>query len=99
MEDKLFVEPFFVKAGKYSLQEIASVIDAIDFLEEWPWHRRTLMHEAALDTCYAAHDGRKPVDSARRAFREWAKGEDLLSDLAVPGWMIAGRQSGNGAST
>ena len=36
MNDKLFDSPVFVKGGKFTIVEIASLHDAIDFLDEWP---------------------------------------------------------------
>jgi hypothetical protein len=35
MEDKSFGNPVFVRTGERLVQEIASVHDALDFLDEW----------------------------------------------------------------
>lgn len=68
MNPDAFSSPVFVKRATYIVQEIASLADAIDFLNEWPDDRRDLIHEAALRACYDAYDGRKPVSAARNAF-------------------------------
>ncbi|WP_425350315.1 DUF982 domain-containing protein [Mesorhizobium temperatum] len=50
------------------MQEIVDLAGAIEFLEEWPEDRRSLIHETALRACCQAHDGRKPMGLARNAF-------------------------------
>ncbi|TIS18826.1 MAG: DUF982 domain-containing protein, partial [Mesorhizobium sp.] len=55
-----FSSPIFVKRAAYIVQEIASLADAIDFLNDWPEQQKDLTHEAALTTCYDAYDGHKP---------------------------------------
>ena len=62
-----FSSPVFVKSGAYLVQEIADLEDAIDFLEEWPEDRRSLIHETALRACYQAHGGFSPMSVARDA--------------------------------
>ena len=66
-----------------------SVADAIDFLEDWPERDRDLIHEAALKTCYMAHDGHKPLHVARDAIRAFGKKKGVLTKQpAVLPWMI-----------
>lgn len=36
MNDKFFGSPVFVKDGQFTIAEIASIADALDFLDEWP---------------------------------------------------------------
>jgi hypothetical protein len=98
MKDNLFDKPVFVRAGKYSIQEIGCVMDAIEFMEEWPVHRHGVMHGTALGACYAAYDGRKPVSAARKAFEIWARREGILSDIDVPAWMVPASSNKSGAS-
>lgn len=98
MKHDVFDKPVFVKAGKYSIQEIGCVMDAIEFMEEWPVHRHSVMHGTALSACYAAYDGRKPVDTARKAFEMWARREGLLPDIEVPAWMVRADNNKSGAS-
>ena len=54
--DNTFECPVFVKEGS-TIRRIECVMDAIEFLEEWPIQRRGLIHEVTCETCYAAHDG------------------------------------------
>jgi hypothetical protein len=98
MNSDLFDKPVFVRAGKYSIQEIGSVMDAIEFMEEWPVHDHGVIHSTALSACYAAYDGRKPVDAARKAFEIWARRENVLSDVEVPTWMVRANSNKSGAS-
>ena len=85
--DNTFECPVFVKEGS-TIRRIECVMDAIEFLEEWPIQRRGLIHEVTCETCYAAHDGRKPVDTARKAFATWARRAGILESVAqAPTWM------------
>lgn len=71
-----FQQPHFREAR----QEIASLADAIDFLEEEPEDCRNIIHETALKACYDAHAGRKPLSAARQAFQGFAKRLAVLED-------------------
>jgi Protein of unknown function (DUF982). len=89
MDSKIFDRPVYLKGGKYVIQEIASVIDAIDFLEEWPERERDTLHDVALKTCLMAHDGLKPLKAARDAIRAFGKKKGILEKApAVQPWMI-----------
>ncbi|MEQ1954869.1 hypothetical protein [Mesorhizobium sp. CN2-181] len=48
MNDELFDSPVFVKGGSFTIDEIASLRDAIDFLEEWPVELQNLPYETIL---------------------------------------------------
>lgn len=80
MQAEAFSSPIFVKRATYIVQEIASLADAIDFLEEWPEDCRNIIHETALKACYDAYDGRKPLSAARQAFQGFAKRVAILED-------------------
>ena len=73
MISKLFDRPVYLKEQKNLVREITAVEAAIDYLEDWPERERDLIHEAALRTCYMAHDGLKPLRAARDAIRSFAK--------------------------
>ncbi|TWG93789.1 uncharacterized protein DUF982 [Mesorhizobium sp. J18] len=93
MNEKMFNSPIFVRDGSYLVQEIATLEDAIDFLESWPERKRDLIHERALDSCYAAFDGRKPLVAAYIAFTGFAKRADILEDYdAVMPWLAASQE-------
>ncbi|NLR97405.1 DUF982 domain-containing protein [Rhizobium sp. P38BS-XIX] len=89
MNPKIFDRPIFLKEGKALIREIASLADAIDFLEEWPERDRDLVHEVTLKTCYMAHDGHKPLHAARDAIRAFGNKKGILiKQPAVLPWMI-----------
>lgn len=80
MNSEAFSSPLFVRRAAYIVQEIASLADAVDFLNEWRQDRRDLIHEAALKACFDAYDGRKPVSAARNAFFGFARRAAMLED-------------------
>ena len=88
MESATFKQPVFVRDEGRVVQKIGCVMDAIEFLEEWPVERRGLLHAAASDACYSAYDGRNSVEAANRNFTTWARRVAVIEDLpAAPQWM------------
>lgn len=83
---KTFDIPVVVTGADMREHRVASVEDALDFLEDWPVYRRNMLYEAAKRLCHSAHDGLCPADAARSAFAKWAKLEQI-SGGAVPGWV------------
>lgn len=73
MNDRAFDVPVFVKSGEHFVQEIGSLDDALDFLEEWPRNRRGPIYETALRACHRAYSGDVPLDVARNAFIGFAR--------------------------
>ena len=63
VNDKLFDSPVFVKGGSFTMVEIASLRDAIDFLEKWPVELQNVPYEMILRACYWALDGSHPLRS------------------------------------
>lgn len=80
MNGGLFDPPVFVKSGNYLIQEVISLADAIDVLEEWPLEKRDVVHETVLRACLEAQDGLRPVEVARNAFRQFAKKTGIIAD-------------------
>jgi hypothetical protein len=96
MNDKLFESPVFVKDGNFTIVEIASLRDAIDFLDEWPVELRDVPYETIQRACYSALDRSHPLSTARDNFAKWAKAANILEDIAsIPAWMT-GTKSGPG---
>ena len=96
MSDKSFSSPVFVRTGPEFIQEIASLNDALDFLDEWPEELRGPVYETALRACCRAHDGHIPVSVGRDAFAGFAKSARILEDITAPlPWM---QQRGSGVS-
>ncbi|WP_051334183.1 DUF982 domain-containing protein [Mesorhizobium sp. WSM3224] len=56
----------------FGVRKIRCAMDAIEFLEEWPFERRGSLHSRASDACCAAYDGRGSTEAARKAFVTWA---------------------------
>ncbi|WP_245272811.1 DUF982 domain-containing protein [Mesorhizobium sp. LNHC221B00] len=76
------------------MQKIDCVMDAIEFLEEWPVEKRGLLHAAACEACYSAYDGRKPVEAAHKAFTTWARKIGVIEDVpTAPPWMTGLKRS------
>jgi len=88
MESGTFKQPIFVREEGFARRKIECVMDAIEFLEEWPVERRGLLHAAACETCYSAYDGRKSVEAAHKSFAAWARRVEVMEDVpSAPSWM------------
>ncbi|MEL4374723.1 DUF982 domain-containing protein [Brucella cytisi] len=88
MSDRLFDSPVFVKDGRYLIQEVASIEDAIDFLFELPDETRDIIYEVAWKTCCDAQNGLKPIHAGRDAFEGFARIRNMLEkpETIIP-WM------------
>jgi hypothetical protein len=64
-ERQAFRRSRFVKAGPFTIMEIASIGDALDVLEEWPVELQDAAYETTAQVCCSAHDGQHPLSSAR----------------------------------
>lgn len=87
MRDRLFDQPIFVKAGRFLVREVASVMDALEYLDELPQERRDLAHETVVRACWDVLDGNKPVEAIEKAFRRFAKKLGILEEPGVMPWM------------
>jgi hypothetical protein len=88
MESGMFKQPIFVRDDGCVLRKIECLMDAIEFLEEWPVERRGLLHAAACETCCSAYDGRKSVEAAHKTFTTWARRVKVIEDVPfAPPWM------------
>ena len=95
MNSHLFENPIFVKDGSRIIREIATLDDAIEFLDDWPVAHRDLIHETAWRTCCQAFDGHKPLAAARAAFEGFARMAKILEDPAsVMPWIAAAKRGG-----
>ena len=73
VNDRVFDAPVFVKGSEHFIQEITSLDEALDFLEEWPRNRRGPIYEIALRACRGAYSHDVPLDVARSAFVGFAR--------------------------
>lgn len=95
MESGTFKQPIFVREDGFVLRKIECVMDAIEFLEEWPVERRGLLHAAASETCCSAYDGRKSVEAAHKTFTTWARRVGVVEVVPVaPAWMTGPKIGG-----
>ncbi|TIT98616.1 MAG: DUF982 domain-containing protein, partial [Mesorhizobium sp.] len=51
MNDRIFDSPVYVKSGNSLIQEVACLEDALEFLYEWPKHKRGPGYDTALRAC------------------------------------------------
>jgi hypothetical protein len=96
MKDRLFVQPVFVKVNTYMSREIASLMDAIDYLEDWPEERRDLMYETVVQAGYDVFEDRKPLETFEKAFAKFARKKGVAQDpkIILPRLVAAGSRSG-----
>lgn len=96
MNDKLFDSPVYVKDGSLVVRQIQSIGDALDFLEQWPLDKRSMVFEMTQEALYAAYDARLPMVAAQNAFAGWARSAGILEDVSIaPVWMT-GPKFGSG---
>lgn len=81
MNDRVFDVPLFVKSGQHLIQEIATLDDAVDFLEDWPLNRRGPIYETALRACHRAYSRDVPLDVARNAFAGFARSAGIFEKV------------------
>ena len=91
MTDILLSHPVFVRRTAGLVQEIASIGDAIELLEDWSPRDRDLVHETALRTLIAVHDGQKPLAAGQSAIEGFARKKRILErpEDMMP-WIAAG---------
>jgi hypothetical protein len=96
MNDKSFDSPIFVKDGRFTVRQIETIHDALDFLDEWPKNQRGTLYETAVWACHSGHNGRLSIEAARQGFVGWARSIGILEEVstAMP-WMKTSR-SGRG---
>lgn len=80
MSDGLFDPPVFVKIRKHLVQQVVSISEAIDVLDEWPADKRDVLYETVRRACFEAQDGLRPVEVARKAFTRFAERAGMTAD-------------------
>jgi hypothetical protein len=90
VNDRTFDAPVYVKRAEHLIQEIHSLDDALDFLEEWPRKRRGPIYETALKACHRAYSGDVTLEIARNAFIGFARSAGIFEkvDSLLPFPMI-----------
>ena len=68
------------------VEEIYSVEQALDFLQDWPARRQGKVYEAAFNACFGATVDVVKAEDACRAFMAFCRVSGLLArDMMVPG--------------
>lgn len=100
MSVKTFENPVFVRAVDGLIEEISGLEDALEFLYQWPKHRRGVIYATALRACQRAFDSDYPLAAARHAFAGFAKSVKILEELSTPmPWMVQKTGQGGGVAT
>ncbi|RWE39461.1 MAG: DUF982 domain-containing protein [Mesorhizobium sp.] len=95
MGDRTFDRPVLVRDRQF-IQEIGSLDDAFDFLDEWPRERRGPIFETAFRACQRAYDGQIPLSVARDAVAGFARSVKILQEPLAPLPWMSGTKSGCG---
>lgn len=99
MDDRIFDSPVFVRGADSLIREIACLEDALEYLYEWPKHRRGPIFQTALRACQRAFDSGYPLTAARDAFRGFAKAANILENASAPPPWMAGSTGRSGGLT
>ena len=84
MNDRAFDAPIYIRTGEHLIQEIITLDDALDFLEEWPSNLQGPIYQTALQACQRAYSRAVPLDTARNAFAGFAKSARILENVDGP---------------
>ena len=98
MNDRNFDDALFVRTGEYLIQEIRTLDDALDFLEEWPANLQGAIYQTALRACQRAYGNEVPMGVARSAFAGFAKSARILEDVDTLMPLLANSRSGRGGA-
>jgi len=79
--NRTFANPIFVRTGEHLVQEIASLDDAFDFLDEWPRELQGTAYDVAYNTCSRAYCGEVAIDVAHQAIVGFAKSAMILEEF------------------
>ncbi|MFC3207957.1 MAG: DUF982 domain-containing protein [Mesorhizobium sp.] len=70
----------------HPIEEIYSVGQALDFLQEWPIGRQGPLYQAAFDACFGASVDVVSTEEAQRAFSAFCRVSGILArDMMPPG--------------
>jgi len=68
-----------------TIEEIYSVDQALDFLQEWPTGRQGPLYQAAFDACFGASVDVVPTEEACRAFAAFCRVSNIMArDMMAP---------------
>ncbi len=91
MANTLFDAPLFLKKRHY-IQELASLEDVFDVLDDWPEHERDTSFEVIERACRMAAQGIFPLPAIRENVRRFLIKRNMLANIdEVP--LVAKRSS------
>lgn len=74
-----------VRSFGLPVEEIYSVEQALDFLQDWPVGRQGPLYQAAFDACFAASVDVVPTEEACRAFSAFCRVSGIMAkDMLLP---------------
>jgi len=80
MTSTLFDRPLFVKKDRY-IEQLASLEDVLDLLEEWPMEKRGVTYDVISKACRMAAQGVFPLTSLRENIRRFLIKERILANI------------------
>jgi len=80
MAKTLFDRPLFVKKSRY-IQELASLEDVFNLLEEWPMDKRDVLYDVLVKACRMAAQGIFPVSAIRENARRFLTKAGTLANI------------------
>lgn len=80
MASILFDHPIFVQRKRF-IDEIASLDDTFDLLEEWPDDQRGLAYDTLLRACREAAAGRFPANAVAENLSRFLKKAGVLAEV------------------
>jgi circadian clock protein KaiC len=80
MANTLFDSPLFVKKSRY-VQELGSLEDVFDLLDEWPEAKRGDPYEVLLKACRMAAQGIFPLPAIRENVRRFLMKNGVLANI------------------
>lgn len=95
MDSLQFAVPARITQGTESLvEEIYSVEDALDFLQQWPVGRQGPLYQAAFNACFAATVGLASTEEAARTFMAFCRVSGIAArDMVVQGDVVLSARS------
>jgi hypothetical protein len=74
-----FIPNVWIRDGEFSLREVVSVPDAVEFLDDWPQDKRNPFFYLAENAMQAAINGSISVDEAKEAFESFCNEAGILA--------------------
>jgi hypothetical protein len=80
MANTLFDRPLFVRKSRY-VQELGSLEDVFDLLDDWPEEKKGDTYEVLLKACRMAAQGIFPFPAIRENVRRFLMREGVLANV------------------